>query len=61
MRQAEVCLLLVDGLVLKGIAHRLGVSENTANCHRVNIYRKLRVHSRVEFLARYLHMDPRFE
>jgi|HubBroStandDraft_1064217.scaffolds.fasta_scaffold2340478_1 DNA-binding CsgD family transcriptional regulator len=52
-REAEVCLLLIEGLALKEIAFRLGISTRTAECHRVNIYRKLRVHSRDELVEHY--------
>ena len=41
-----------DGLTQAQVAARLFVSENTANWHRRNIYRKLGVHRRSEAVAR---------
>ena len=40
------------GLTQAQVAARLFVSENTANWHRRNIYRKLGVHRRSEAVAR---------
>jgi DNA-binding CsgD family transcriptional regulator len=57
-REAQVCLLLVEGLVLREVALRLNISIYTADHHKKSIYRKLRVHSRAELLrALYLHRD----
>ncbi len=49
-REVEVSALLIEGLLVKEAAFRLGISAHTAECHRANAYRKLRVHSRVELL-----------
>jgi DNA-binding CsgD family transcriptional regulator len=51
MRETEVCFLLVEGLSLEETATRLSISTHTADCHRANIYRKLRIRRRDELLA----------
>jgi DNA-binding CsgD family transcriptional regulator len=43
-RETQVLVLLLNGLLLKDIALRLGISIHTANIHRGGIYRKCRVH-----------------
>jgi DNA-binding CsgD family transcriptional regulator len=53
LREAEICLLLVKGLALKEIALRLSISIHTADCHRMSIYRKLRLHGLEELVKHY--------
>lgn len=45
-REREILALLVDGLAMKQIAARLGVSYHTVDAHLRNVYEKLHVHSR---------------
>jgi DNA-binding NarL/FixJ family response regulator len=52
MREREVLQLLVEGLSNKQVATKLGISAKTAEAHRINIMRKLNLHSIVE-LVRY--------
>jgi DNA-binding CsgD family transcriptional regulator len=51
-RQREVLQLLAEGKTSKEVAVALNISVKTAETHRVNIMRKLEVHSVVE-LVRY--------
>ena len=44
-REREVIALVVDGLMNKQIAAKLGVSEITVKVHRVNMMRKMRARS----------------
>jgi DNA-binding CsgD family transcriptional regulator len=53
-RQAEVCVLMANGLSLEKIAERLGISRHTANEHGRWIYNKLDVHSRAELVNKLL-------
>lgn len=55
-RELQVLALVAGGLTTKGIAFHLGVSPNTINYHLANLYRKLRVHSRVDAARAYLRM-----
>ena len=52
-REREVLALLAAGLTTKAIALRLEVSRSTAVYHLANIYRKLRVHNRVDAARMY--------
>jgi DNA-binding NarL/FixJ family response regulator len=52
MREREVFQLLVEGLSNKQVATKLGISAKTAEAHRINIMRKLNLHSIVD-LVRY--------
>ncbi len=52
-RQAEVCLLLREGLMLKEIAGKLGISFHTADAHIRSLYVKLGVRSRAELFKRF--------
>jgi DNA-binding NarL/FixJ family response regulator len=52
-REQEVCQLLVDGLQLKSIASKLGISIHTADTHARNAYSKLGVHDRVTLIHRF--------
>lgn len=47
-REQQVLRELADGHPSKGIADRLGISENTVETHRKNIYSKLGIHSATE-------------
>ena len=49
-REFEVLRCLVEGLMLKEIAGRLSVSENTVSTYRARIMKKWGVDSRVELL-----------
>lgn len=49
-REQEVLDLIAEGLTVKEIAERAGVSNNTVRTHIRNIYEKLQVRSRVEAL-----------
>jgi DNA-binding NarL/FixJ family response regulator len=51
-RETETLRLIVDGKSSKEIAVELGISLKTVECHRTNLFRKLKVHSVVE-LVRY--------
>ncbi len=53
-RELEVCQLLVEGLAVKEVAFRCGVSPKTAECHTRNLYKKLGVRSRVELVRRFV-------
>ena len=44
-REREVLKLLAGGDASKVIADKLGISENTVEVHRKNIYGKMGVHS----------------
>ena len=46
----EALRLGVRGVVLKELARRLGLSEGTVKIHLHNIYKKLKVESRVELV-----------
>ena len=45
LREQEVLQLLAEGMVTKDVALALGISVKTAETHRSNIMRKLRVHN----------------
>jgi DNA-binding NarL/FixJ family response regulator len=51
-REQEVVRLLVTGLSNKDISRRLRISAATVKIHLHNSYRKLRVSSRAELVAR---------
>ena len=53
-RQADVCVLLAEGLSIDAIAGRLGISRHTVNEHSRWIYNNLDVHSRAELTGRLL-------
>jgi FixJ family two-component response regulator len=50
-REQEVIVLVVDGLLNKQIAAKLGVSEITVKVHRVNMMRKMRARSVIELVG----------
>ena len=54
-REDEILEHFSRGLLCKEIADRLGISLETVNSHRKNIYRKLHVRSRTEAVIKYLH------
>ncbi len=56
-REQEILGLLVEGLIMKQIAARLGVSYHTVGNHLRNIYHKLHVHSRSKAVAKALRED----
>ena len=51
-RETEILELLVEGLTMKAIADRLGVSYHTIDNHLRNIYCKLHVSSRTRAVAK---------
>ena len=52
LREKEVVQGLVDGLSYKQIAERLNISPGTIYSHIKNIYKKLRVNSKSEVIAK---------
>jgi two-component system uhpT operon response regulator UhpA len=46
-REREIFNLLLDGISLKEIAHKLHVSSKAVDYHRGNLYGKLSVQSRI--------------
>ena len=57
-REREVLGGLAQGWLYKEIAHRLGISLDTARKHLKHIYRKLEVSSRTEAVVKYLRTKP---
>lgn len=53
-RERDILQLMVDGLIMKQIAARLGVSYHTIDTHIRNIYGKLHVSSRSSAVAKAL-------
>jgi DNA-binding NarL/FixJ family response regulator len=51
-RQAEVAVLLVDGLTNERIAERLGISTGTVRTHLFAVFRRLGVSSRAAVVGR---------
>jgi DNA-binding NarL/FixJ family response regulator len=49
-RETEIVRMVAGGLGNKELAERLGVSEGTIKIHLHNIYKKLKVHSRLELV-----------
>lgn len=49
-REIEIVRMVAGGLRNKELAQRLGVSEGTIKIHLHNIYKKLKVHSRLELV-----------
>jgi DNA-binding NarL/FixJ family response regulator len=45
-REREIFKLLADGLTVKEIAARLGLSVKTVDVHKYNLMRKLDIHDR---------------
>jgi FixJ family two-component response regulator len=50
-REREVIAMVVDGLLNKQIAGRLGITEITVKVHRVNMMRKMRARSVIELVG----------
>jgi FixJ family two-component response regulator len=50
-REREVIALVVDGLLNKQIAAKLGVTEITVKVHRVNMMRKMRARSMIQLVG----------
>lgn len=50
-REREVIALVVDGLMNKQIAAKLGVSEITVKVHRVNMMRKMKARSLIDLVG----------
>jgi FixJ family two-component response regulator len=50
-REREVIALVVDGLMNKQIAAKLGVTEITVKVHRVNMMRKMKARSVIELVG----------
>ena len=53
-RESEILNLLVQGLILKEVADRLGIGFETVRTHVTHIYLKLHVRSRTEAVVKYL-------
>jgi FixJ family two-component response regulator len=51
LREREVIALVVDGLMNKQIAAKLGVTEITVKVHRVNMMRKMRARSVIDLVG----------
>lgn len=49
-RQREVCLLMVEGLMNKEMAERLGTTVHTIKAHRAEVMRRMVAHSLVELV-----------
>lgn len=50
-REVEVLVAFADGLAVRQVARKLGISEPTAKSHTRNLLRKLDSHSRIEALS----------
>lgn len=51
-RQREIAALLISGLPRREIGEKLGISENTVKSAMQEMYRKFKVTTRAEFIAR---------
>ncbi|MCX7787401.1 MAG: response regulator transcription factor [Spirochaetes bacterium] len=51
-REKEILKGIVEGLTYKEIAERSGIACSTVKKHILNVYRKLHVHSKVEFVKK---------
>jgi len=49
-REREIILLCREGLMCKEIANRLGISINTVNNHKKNIFQKLGINNTMEMV-----------
>ena len=49
-REREIIELCGKGLIFKEIAAKLGISHNTVNTHKKNIFQKLGIHSKIEMV-----------
>lgn len=50
-RQREIAMKIADGKATKAIAYELGVTENTVEAHRYQLYNRLGVHSIAQLVA----------
>lgn len=62
-REREVLKLLADGLTLKEVAAKLGLSVKTIDAHKTNLMRKLDLHDRSELIKyaiqrKLIHLPP---
>jgi len=57
-REAEVCQLLLEGLLVKEVAYRLNISYRTAETHRRSAYQKLGLHNRAGLFKRFSNDPP---
>ena len=57
-REREVMELLADGLTLKEVGVRFGISVQTASKHRSKLFDKLEVNNEVELLKQLISVDP---
>ncbi len=53
-REREVCILLVDGLMNKEIAERLGTTDATIKVHKARVMEKMHAHSLQDLVKFYL-------
>jgi DNA-binding NarL/FixJ family response regulator len=51
-REHEVLMLISQGLTMRQMAHRLGISPRTVETHMAKLYRKLDVRTRVQAVSR---------
>jgi DNA-binding NarL/FixJ family response regulator len=49
-REREVVTLITEGKTNREVARSLGMSEKTADSHRLNIMKKLRIHNKAELV-----------
>jgi DNA-binding CsgD family transcriptional regulator len=54
VRQAQVLLLISQGLTSRQIARRLGIKPSTVNVHEGKVHKKLGVHTRASAVTRFL-------
>jgi DNA-binding NarL/FixJ family response regulator len=57
-RECEILDLFVSGLIVKEVADRLGIGQETVRTHVNHIYQKLHVCSRTEAVVKYLRQHP---
>ena len=51
-RELEILELISEGLTMRQVATRLGISPRTVETHVAKLYRKLSVRTRVQAVAR---------
>ena len=56
-REKEVCALLVEGLMNKDVAVRLGTTDATIKVHKARVMDKMNVESVQTLVAKYLESD----
>jgi DNA-binding NarL/FixJ family response regulator len=59
-RETEILIQLAKGYLMKEIADNLGIGFVTVRTYVSRIYKKLRVHSRAQAVARCLQSSPQF-